>query len=153
MPRHKIFLFTIILAPIWLYAQAPVLDANSGAGILQVQYTGRLFGYYRIEPPQSPSAEPYLEPVDKFLKSREQLNPNKDLRPLLLGMGDNFAPEMGASLTGIWARDRFAADCVLRQLVCLGGTRVTGSTLSGHFRDGLKRAGRYPEALAVILSR
>lgn len=54
----------------------------------QVDYTGALFGYYRTE-----FAEKHRLPaVQAFLTGRTRNS------PLLLGMGDNFAPEFGASL-------------------------------------------------------
>jgi hypothetical protein len=55
---------------------------------LSIEYTGGLFGYYRMEHEEKNR----LLPVEQFLKKRE-----KDHR-LLLGMGDNFGPEFGASL-------------------------------------------------------
>jgi hypothetical protein len=79
---------------------------------VKVQYTGRLFGYYRVEPDTNlddllqaygadvaaskihstgPSA--LLARPGAFLHQRRQ-NPSD----LLLGMGDNFAPEFGASI-------------------------------------------------------
>jgi hypothetical protein len=59
---------------------------------LKVDYTGSLLGYYRIEP----GATPLLTPVSTFLAGRAQ-NGNS----LLLGMGDNFGPEFGASLQNV----------------------------------------------------
>ena len=55
-----------------------------------LNYTGALYGYYRIEEPD-PSAGK-LEPPDTFLHH------NWKTPPLLLGMGDNFGPEFGASI-------------------------------------------------------
>ena len=65
---------------------------------LVVDYTGRLFGYYRMEPP--PGDQTVLAPVSNFLEKRENLDWTSDskTKPLLLGMGDNFAPEFGASI-------------------------------------------------------
>jgi hypothetical protein len=69
-----------------------------------IDYTGSLLGYYRMEIGEStpageaaPTGEvrPTLEPVRQFLAYRASA-PGKDR--LLLGMGDNFGPEFGASL-------------------------------------------------------
>src|ERR1700733_13124614 len=61
----------------------------------QVDYTGALFGYYRIEPKEKPEAgqKAVLAPVNEFLKRRAGLP-----QQLLLGMGDNFGPEFGSSV-------------------------------------------------------
>lgn len=56
----------------------------------EIDYTGSLFGYYRIEPVSGP---PRLAPVSEFIKARNQQQGH-----LLLGMGDNFGPEFGALL-------------------------------------------------------
>jgi hypothetical protein len=53
-----------------------------------VDYTGALYGYYRIEP-DDPQSEK-LNPPKAFLEHKPD--------HLLLGMGDNFAPEFGASV-------------------------------------------------------
>jgi hypothetical protein len=83
-------------------------QVNSGTSSesLRVQYTGRLFGYYRIEPGEN--EDKYLPPVKKFLEMRRAYD-DKQNAPLLLGMGDNFAPEMGASLQ----RQHLGTDCAL----------------------------------------
>jgi hypothetical protein len=57
---------------------------------LSLNYTGALFGYYRIEPDETNPAY-QLHPPDEFRKHGYQ-------NPLLLGMGDNFSPEFGASV-------------------------------------------------------
>jgi hypothetical protein len=57
---------------------------------LSLHYTGALFGYYRIEP----DGQLKLKPPDKFLQQRRRNQQNQ----LLLGMGDNFSPEFGASV-------------------------------------------------------
>ena len=53
-------------------------------------YTGSLLGYYRIEPVRG---APALTPVSTFIAAL-----NKQQSNLLLGMGDNFGPEFGASI-------------------------------------------------------
>ena len=61
---------------------------------LKVAYTGRLFGYHRIEPGEQDAAgnaTPALMAVQQFLKWRPT-------DALLVGMGDNFGPEFGASI-------------------------------------------------------
>ena len=67
-----------------LRAQTPGID---------IDYTGSLLGYYRMEADEDPSKN--LPPVSEFLVYRS--GPDKSGR-LLLGMGDNFGPEFGASL-------------------------------------------------------
>jgi hypothetical protein len=57
-------------------------------GAQEIYYTGKLFGYYRIEYGEST----HLPPVERFLDWR------KDAPGWLLGMGDNFGPEFGASI-------------------------------------------------------
>jgi hypothetical protein len=59
------------------------------ASNIQIDYTGALFGYFRIERP-TPGVK--LTAVEEFLKRRNQRT------TLLLGMGDNFGPEFGAAL-------------------------------------------------------
>jgi hypothetical protein len=102
--REIRFLFCVLLlATIQMGAQV-----NSGATSesLRVQYTGRLFGYYRIEPGEN--ANDNLPPVNKFLIMRRNFGDQQNA-PLLLGMGDNFAPEMGASLQ----QQHLETDCAL----------------------------------------
>jgi hypothetical protein len=69
---------------------------------LKVKFTGALFGYYRIEADEDP-ASPKLTVVDSLLKNlqdgvnaRDKAGPSS--RSLLLGMGDNYSPEFGASV-------------------------------------------------------
>lgn len=85
----------LILAPFNL---PPPLFAQN-ASEWQVDYTGRLFGYYRMEANEpitgaanAPQALESLPAVQNFLKHRA------DASTLLVGMGDNFAPEFGASI-------------------------------------------------------
>ena len=67
----------------------------------QVDYTGKLFGYYRMEANEpitgaanGPQALGSLPAVQNFLKHRAVA----DSSTLLVGMGDNFAPEFGAGI-------------------------------------------------------
>src|ERR1039458_10147148 len=57
----------------------------------QIDYTGSLYGYYRME--FNESDQNHLPPVGSFLDFRKS-----DPSRLLLGMGDNFGPEFGASI-------------------------------------------------------
>jgi hypothetical protein len=82
---------------------SPAANKSSSFSI-NVQYTGRLFGYYRIEPafdaveakekalPANAKPDPLAAPA-AFLRERQ-----KTPSDLLLGMGDNFGPEFGASI-------------------------------------------------------
>lgn len=77
-----------------LIAVHPEHGFTSGRS-LDVQYTGALFGYYRVEANRGPivgGATKTLPAVKKFLDDRQGDH------GLLLGMGDNFAPEFGASI-------------------------------------------------------
>ena len=58
-------------------------------------FTGALFGYFRIEA-NANTETTRLEPVRSFF-AKLNADPNRK-RPLLLGMGDNFGPEFGAAL-------------------------------------------------------
>jgi hypothetical protein len=64
------------------------LDASGNSSRFEIRYTGALFGYYRIEPDAS---EASLDPPKLFVNQ----NPDPSF---LLGMGDNFGPEFGASV-------------------------------------------------------
>jgi hypothetical protein len=71
-----------------VFCQAPTDHSPD----LEIQYTGRLFGYYRIEPGQPPPPlNPIVvqSPMPAALMQREIP---------LLGMGDTFGPEFGASI-------------------------------------------------------
>jgi hypothetical protein len=92
-------------------AQTSSGSSSNPVSPVSIQYTGRLFGYYRIEPDidlqraydaevdakkSNPTAQMpralLARPVD-FLSHRK-LNSSD----LLLGMGDNFGPEFGSSI-------------------------------------------------------
>jgi hypothetical protein len=78
----------------WLLAPAAMGQAQVNA-MLSIEYTGGLFGYYRMEPYADAllgGTEETLPPVAAFLKKRKE-----DDR-LLVGMGNNFGPEFGAAL-------------------------------------------------------
>jgi hypothetical protein len=80
-----------------LFLVSPFAHCGSGPEVnslapIQVTYTGKLFGYYRIEPGEH--REHYLSPVQAFLNTVAPTGGDN----LLLGMGDNFGPEFGASM-------------------------------------------------------
>ena len=68
-------------------AQSSATAAPETATGTQIDYTGTLMGYYRMEAGET-SADAVLPPVKSFLNS-----PNAQKDRLLLGMGDNFGPE------------------------------------------------------------
>ena len=57
----------------------------------EIDYTGGLYGYYRME--FNEADQNHLPPVKSFLDYRKA-----DSSRLLLSMGDNFGPELGASI-------------------------------------------------------
>ncbi len=67
-------------------------DAAADAQATVIDYTGSLLGYYRME---ASDGNVVLDPVKKFLACRAR---EEGKERLLLGMGDNFGPEFGASL-------------------------------------------------------
>jgi hypothetical protein len=92
--------------------QTSPAQKNNSLAPLNIQYTGRLFGYYRIEPDIALGnpLKAYVDEIDDmkkglplpvdlltrpgaFLHQRQKTPPD-----LLLGMGDNFGPEFGASI-------------------------------------------------------
>jgi hypothetical protein len=87
----------LLLAPFTL----PLSLFAQTASVWRVDYTGRLFGYYRMEANEpitgaadGPQVFTSLPAVQNFLKHRAVA----DSSTLLVGMGDNFAPEFGASI-------------------------------------------------------
>jgi hypothetical protein len=66
-------------------------DSQTNRQSISIEFTGRLYGYYRI-PDQR---EPELLPVSSFLHDPTRIAPPARL---LLGMGDNFGPVFGARL-------------------------------------------------------
>ncbi|HVN94476.1 MAG TPA: hypothetical protein VMT38_12305 [Terracidiphilus sp.] len=84
---HRVspFLVSIVL---WL---APSSALHGQSTSTEIDYTGSLYGYYRMEfnePDQN-----HLPPVRGFLDFRKA-----DSSRLLLAMGDNFGPEFGAAI-------------------------------------------------------
>ena len=93
-----LMLFLVLAVPRPGIAQKPKDSGSADSGSkpaespwLSLDYTGSLFGYYRIEPDEDP--KPKLRPSARFLEEKHE-RPTR----LLLGMGDNFSPEFGASI-------------------------------------------------------
>jgi len=93
-----------LLAPYGLHGQSTNEQTDNGQTAssrplyttnARVDYTGNLLGYYRMEPTEQTAV---LPPVKAFLDFRASDAAAKDGSHLLLGMGDNFGPEFGASL-------------------------------------------------------
>lgn len=63
---------------------------------LAVEYTGALFGYYRSEPADYEKIG--TRPIRPLPAVEDFVNERKGDSRLLLGMGDNFAPEFGAAI-------------------------------------------------------
>jgi len=88
-------LFWSLLVWLGLYS-GPVAECQVQGDGLKIVYTGRLFGYYRIEPGQTD--DKWLPPVNNFMEKVVKHASDDGMTPIFLGMGDNFAPEFGASL-------------------------------------------------------
>jgi len=87
--------FVRCLSPLLISMALPlllpcVLRAQSNTS--QIDYTGSLYGYYRME--YNEPDQKHLLPVKKFLDVYRKSNPDN----LLIGLGDNFGPEFGASI-------------------------------------------------------
>ena len=85
----RLFTATALVLAGPIFSQAPQTQSPD----LSIQYTGKLFGYYRIEPGEPAKLEPVLD----FQNANRIQAPGERSVPLL-GMGDNFAPEFGASI-------------------------------------------------------
>ena len=72
---------------------------------ISIEYTGALFGYYRMESNES-DTDPKLSPVKAFWSDKDH-NPKENL---VLGMGDNFGPEFGAGIQMV-GRVEHGNDC------------------------------------------
>ncbi len=86
--------FVRCLAPLLISVALPVLPPCALHGqstTTQIDYTGSLYGYYRMEF-NEPDRD-HLLPVKSFLDFRKS-----DPSRLLLGLGDNFGPEFGAAI-------------------------------------------------------
>lgn len=79
--------------------------ASNGTAVLipgdnfAINYTGALFGYYREEPEERTIVGKPMNPVPEAVKAFPKAN-DSQRSPVLLGLGDNFAPEFGASIEG-----------------------------------------------------
>lgn len=106
-------LFFGVAAPQNTFSQTVPL-ATSHPAKFEFDYTGALYGYYRIDPTTNAHLEPdkLLLPVKQFLSDHHS---GKDV--LLLGMGDNFSPEFGASIQQEW----LGTDCAQGANVYLSG--------------------------------
>lgn len=83
------FLASTLLAVPYFAPAQNTLNTAPDALTVDIFFTGKLFGYYRV-------ARPNLAPVATF--SHELARLRRRNPGLLLGMGDNFAPEFGARL-------------------------------------------------------
>lgn len=97
---RKVLSLVRCLFPLCFSMAFPLLFAGAARGQttdtdIAIDYTGSLMGYYRIEATET---APVLQPVRDFLKFRDDEAQDPKQRRLLLGMGDNFGPEFGASL-------------------------------------------------------
>lgn len=106
MPRlllRLVISISVLLAlPSLLFAQK-TLPADSGdAGTVRVLYTGKLFGYFRVPDAQPPRPGAVCPDGDNTTNSAavgqfEKIVKDKKLEKfILVGMGDNFAPEIEA---------------------------------------------------------
>ena len=107
--------FVRCLSPLFVASVLSLLLPSALQGqstTTQIDYTGNLYGYYRME--FNESDQNHLPPVKSFLDFRKS-----DPSRLLLGMGDNFGPEFGASiqLENLNTPDPSQGGCKLPQTV------------------------------------
>ena len=107
--------FVRCLSPLFIASALSLLSPRALQGqstTTQIDYTGNLYGYYRME--FNESDQNHLPPVKSFLDFRKS-----DPSRLLLGMGDNFGPEFGASiqLENLNTPDPSQGGCKLPQTV------------------------------------
>ncbi len=87
--------FVRCLSPLLVSMALPLLlpcVLRGQSNTTQIDYTGSLYGYYRME--YNEPDQNHLLPVKKFLDVYRKSNPDT----LLIGLGDNFGPEFGASI-------------------------------------------------------
>lgn len=127
----NIFLaFLLCLESLTVWGQ---VSQDSG---LRVAYTGALYGYFRTDVPgfdisQNSSAS---NPIDEFIhwgQARSQ-------EGLLLGMGDNFAPEFGASIQA--AHNARYTGCDLPPTIYNGSQKPTYDPPSNLYKTGIRVA-------------
>ena len=107
--------FVRCLSPLFVVSALSLLPPCALQGqttSTQIDYTGSLYGYYRME--FNEPDQKHLAPVSSFLAFRK-----KDPSRLLLGLGDNFGPEFGASvqLENLNTADPSQGGCKLPQTV------------------------------------
>lgn len=88
------FSFVRCLCPLFVagvMSLAPPSALRGQTTKTEIDYTGSLYGYYRME--YNEADQNHLPPVASFLDFRK-----KDSSRLLLSLGDNFGPEFGASI-------------------------------------------------------
>jgi hypothetical protein len=79
--------------------QASASQVERSADGFSLDYTGALFGYYRMEAGEKDTLLTQPNQVVHPLYAVKMFQPGRsNVGNLLLGMGDNFAPEFGASL-------------------------------------------------------
>lgn len=86
--------FVRYLSPLFISMVLPLLlpcDLRGQTTKTQIDYTGSLYGYYRME--YNEADQNHLRPVKSFLDFRKS-----DPDTLLLSMGDDFGPEFGAAI-------------------------------------------------------
>ncbi len=97
MYRGKPFL--LLVTSVLLHSLSTLAQSAPAQPNLRIAYTGGLFGYYRQDVADAGKAEGRPTAPSLLLDAlTAETNPTS---PLILGMGDNFAPEYGASL--LWA--------------------------------------------------
>ncbi len=87
--------FVRFLSPLLASMTLPLLFPcvlQGQSNTTQIDYTGSLYGYYRME--YNEPDQKHLPPVKNFLDVYRKSNPDT----LLIGLGDNFGPELGASI-------------------------------------------------------
>jgi hypothetical protein len=87
--------FSRCLSPLIVSMALPLLlpcALQGQSNTTQIDYTGSLYGYYRME--YNEPDQKHLPPVKNFLDVYRKSNPDT----LLIGLGDNFGPEFGASI-------------------------------------------------------
>ena len=90
LPFPSIRWFIVPGVMVLLFAGARAGGQTAAIPPLQVTYTGALYGYFRDDVPPSPAR-------DRIAALIQRDNAISDTG-LLLGMGDNFAPEFGATI-------------------------------------------------------
>jgi len=96
---HRILLAIVTLTPTqYLFAQAASSGEAKKEPHIRIAYTGRLLGYARIPSGQTQrlAACPADDKGDEF--TQRQLDQTLSAAPVLVGMGNNFAPELNSRM-------------------------------------------------------